>query len=78
MDIQLMWVIDEYAIIDRSCVWRRPPSPPNRHPANDIRITGVGSNAPQKRIKRGVSFCQEDRIRHIVQETAFITRGNQK
>lgn len=82
--IQPKWPTDEYARIDRICVWFIPPNPPTKldplAKTHARRITEYKSatsiSVPIR--KRGATFCQVARIRQDSQGNPAITLGNQK
>lgn len=75
-----MWVIDEYAIIDRKWDWFIPIIPPNRafRGATTIISSGDVLCRINERIIKGANFCQVARIIQVNQDIDVITEGNQK
>lgn len=77
--IHPMWVIDEYAIIVRSCDWLIPITPPTK-----AFIAASGSkmcllvNNINLIMAKGASFCHVDRISAEVHEMEDITDVYQK
>lgn len=78
--IHPMWVIDEYAIMARNCLWFIPMTPPIN--AFSLAITEINIlslfQQKNKRVVRGPSFCQDERIRHGIQFIEAITDVYQK
>jgi hypothetical protein len=75
--IHPIWVIEEYAIIDRKFDWFIPIAPPIRafSPARAVKIIGNGFIIIIEIITRGANFCHVDRIRHGIHEMEDITEG---
>jgi len=78
--IHPIWVIDEYAIIDRNLVWLRPINPPINAFADAITV--IIYDEEYERIKdkiiRGASFCHVDRIKQDGHDADAITDGYHK
>jgi len=80
LSIQPMWVIEEYAMIDRRCTWFIPIIPPIR-----AFIAARSRIALEKVLviineimANGASFCHVDRIKHDSHEIETITDGYHK
>jgi len=78
--IHPMWVIEEYAIIERIWDWFIPIIPP----IIAFIIDAINMNClvelfnVNAKIIKGAIFCQEARIKHDIHEILVITDGNQK
>jgi len=74
-----MWVIDEYAIIDRIWDWFIPIIPPIRAfiAARVANTEGRGLCTMKQIINSGASFCHVDKIRHEIHEIEDMTAGYQ-
>jgi len=75
-------VIDEYAMIERMCVWFNPINPPIRAFALAVSMIKVFSVSLVERgnisSARGPSFCHVASTRQFIHDIEDITDGNQK
>lgn len=79
--IHPMWVIDEYAIIDRRWDWFIPIIPPHRALRGATRLINISIYVLFRinaRIIKGANFCHVVKIIHENQDNDVITGGNQK
>lgn len=75
--IQAEWAIEEYVRISLLLIWLSPPKAPIEAAVTIKLISRILSIKQDIRIK-GASFCQVKIIKHFIQDTQFITWGNQK